>query len=552
MGEKEVTGGVLERIRRLEAERRELAEKIRQYEEKEAVYRQFGDLSADPLYVLQDGRFQYVNRSFTDLFKIGYEEACGPALSFMTLVAPESRPLIEERIRKFPDEHPGASSYVFTAITRDGRQIRVENSVQYVPFRGGVAVLGILRDVTERSWLQECTHQAECRYQSLFENVPIGLFRTSPSGRIFDANLSLVQMFGFDSREALLNANIIDFYRDPEIRRRWQSAMHRREVLRDAEGQMCRADRSVIWVRSNARTVRDREGSVVYYEGSMEDITGVREAREALRASEDLYRTLFENAGAATLICGEDMGICLVNSEFERLFGFSREEVEGRKKWTEFVAPGDVERMADYHRLRRVSPGTAPRKYEFQALDREGAVKCVRVTVDVIPGTTKSVASLLDITDFRRAERELNVKSLNLEEINTALKVVLKQIESEKKGSEEKILSNVRELVFPYVEKMKKTRLDSQQKAHLSVIETNLENIIAPFLSNLSLRNAQLTATEIRIANLIKDGRTTKEIADLLNVSTTTVDFHRNHIREKLGLTNKKVSLRDHLLSLAE
>jgi DNA-binding CsgD family transcriptional regulator len=146
---------------------------------------------------------------------------------------------------------------------------------------------------------------------------------------------------------------------------------------------------------------------------------------------------------------------------------------------------------------------------------------------------------------------ELTIKSVNLEEINVALKVLLNQMKRERLDSESKIVANVKELVFPYLERLRNSKLDAQQKECLSVIETNLSNIIAPFMQNLSIASSSLTHTEMKVANLIKDGKTTKEIADLLNLSPSTVDFHRNNIRSKLGLKNKEASLKAHLLSLS-
>jgi DNA-binding CsgD family transcriptional regulator/signal-transduction protein with cAMP-binding, CBS, and nucleotidyltransferase domain len=146
---------------------------------------------------------------------------------------------------------------------------------------------------------------------------------------------------------------------------------------------------------------------------------------------------------------------------------------------------------------------------------------------------------------------ELTIKSLNLEEINVAVKILLNQMKRERMDSEAKIVSNVQELVLPYLENLRNSRLDARQKEYLSVIETNLNNIIAPFMQNLSIASSNLTHTEMKVANLIKDGKTTKEIADLLNLSPSTVDFHRNNIRSKLGLKNKGESLKTHLLSLS-
>ncbi len=123
--------------------------------------------------------------------------------------------------------------------------------------------------------------------------------------------------------------------------------------------------------------------------------------------SQEEYRTIFENTGNATVIIEEDATISLVNSQFERLSGYSREEVEGKKSWTEFVASEDLDRMKEYHRLRRSDPNSAPMSYEFRYVNRYGDVRNVSVTVGMIPGTRRSVASLADITEQKRIEEKL-------------------------------------------------------------------------------------------------------------------------------------------------
>ncbi|MEN6464817.1 MAG: helix-turn-helix transcriptional regulator, partial [Syntrophaceae bacterium] len=139
-----------------------------------------------------------------------------------------------------------------------------------------------------------------------------------------------------------------------------------------------------------------------------------------------------------------------------------------------------------------------------------------------------------------------------LDEINTALNFLQGQMKKEKADSEARMINNVKELVFPYIEKLKITKLDDQQREYVSVIENNLENIMSPFLGNLPSAYSRLTPMEMQIANLIKDGKTSKEISSLLNLSTTTIDFHRNNIRSKLNLKNKDVGLRAHLLTLSK
>jgi PAS domain S-box-containing protein len=126
---------------------------------------------------------------------------------------------------------------------------------------------------------------------------------------------------------------------------------------------------------------------------------------EALRESEDKYRTLFENTGTATIIIEDDTTISLANKEFENLSGYTKEEIEGKKSWTDFVADKNtLLRMKTYHYVRRIDSDAAPRNYEYKFIDRDGRVKNIFTTFAVIPGTDKSVGSFLDITELKQAE----------------------------------------------------------------------------------------------------------------------------------------------------
>jgi DNA-binding CsgD family transcriptional regulator len=144
----------------------------------------------------------------------------------------------------------------------------------------------------------------------------------------------------------------------------------------------------------------------------------------------------------------------------------------------------------------------------------------------------------------------LKAQASALEEVNTALNVLLRQREEDRKELEEKVLSNVKKFVLPYLETLKNTPLNAKQRACAAIIESRLNDLVSPFAKTISSKYLGLTPKEIDVAGLVREGKTTKEIAQLLNVSPRAVEFHRDNIREKLGLKNKKANLRSHLLSL--
>jgi len=148
-----------------------------------------------------------------------------------------------------------------------------------------------------------------------------------------------------------------------------------------------------------------------------EEIALRGKAEATLRESEQRYRTIFETSGTAMLISEADTTLALVNAQFERLSGYTRSELEGRRTWGEFVAPADLERLRTYHHLRRTNPGSAPSEYEFRFVDRQGHERAILASIGMIPGTDRSVASLLDITERHRLQAALEAHSDRLEQM---------------------------------------------------------------------------------------------------------------------------------------
>lgn len=160
----------------------------------------------------------------------------------------------------------------------------------------------------------------------------------------------------------------------------------------------------------------------------------------------------------------------------------------------------------------------------------------------------KKEKSILELRVGKRT-LELENKTKSLEEVNTALRVLLKKREEDKTILEERMLLNVRELVIPYIERIREDGLNDRQTGCLDIMESTLNDIVSPFLHTVSLEFLNLTPSEIQVANLVKFGKTTKEIAQILNLSGKTIEFYRKRIRKKIGITNKNINLRTFLIS---
>ena len=367
------------------------------------------------------------------------------------------------------------------------------------------------------------------------------------------------------------------------------------------------------WLRFTAAAIRNSQGALVGAVETLEDISERKTAEQALKESEQRLHSILQGSTIPAFVIGKDHRVLFWNKALEELSRIPAKEVLGTKQhWRAFygedrpcmadlLVDGDVKEVPRWYQGKYSKSKLL--KDAFEAVDffpslAEG--KWVRFTAAVIRDAGGQVIGALetleDITErkrseialqnahdeleqrveertmdllqfseslkteiverkeaekkLRKRERELKSKSNNLQEVNTAMKVLLDQREQDRREVEEIILNNVKELLAPYLEKIKKTKLTDAQLAHVRIIETNLDNIISPFLKNLHSKYLNLTPKEIRVASLIKEGRTTKEIAELLGMSVAAVDFHRNNIRKKLGLRNKKANLVSHLANM--
>ena len=286
---------------------------------------------------------------------------------------------------------------------------------------------------------------------------------------------------------------------------------------------------------------------------AIEDITERRRLEGELKDSDDRFRRLFETAKDGLLLINKETGVIVnANKAIASILGHSSEELIGKKL-------SDVGLLTDIKDF----------KETINELELFGLIDIVDTQVKTKQGVAISAdiylvdrarfvqCNVRDITERKLAEEELlrsrnelEAKVGELEELNAALRVLTRQRERDKKELENRIALNMQELITPGIEQLKKISLDQKARACLDLLESNFREITGPFLQNLRSKYHNLTFVEIQVANLIKEGRSSKEIAESLGISRSTVDSHRNNIRKKLQLRKTKTNLRTYLLSL--
>ncbi|HTQ78927.1 MAG TPA: EAL domain-containing protein [Thermoanaerobaculia bacterium] len=271
-----------------------------------------------------------------------------------------------------------------------------------------------LRATEEVLRAERAHRESEERFRSLFDGVPVGLYRTTPKGDLLDGNPTLVRLLGYPDLESLLLANSADMYLDPEDRLRWQRAVVAEGRPQTFEARMRRLDGEVIWGRFSVRGVLDEEGQVAFYEGAMEDVTHQKRAEAALRASEERFRSLVQNASDMIAILNESGEVRYASPSHLRVLGLKPEEHLGESVFG-FLHPDDRERVAEVFVRLLAHPGEVV-TVECRVRHQNGTYRVLESTAANLlaqPAVQGVVLNSHDVTDRKRAEERLRYDALH-------------------------------------------------------------------------------------------------------------------------------------------
>ena len=418
------------------------------------------------------------------------------------------------------------------------------------------------REASRREAAAEELRESVNKYRSILESIEEGYLEVDLAGNYTFVNDAMCRMVG-KSRSEVLNASYKGNY-SPETARKafriFNQIYRTGEPAELFDDELIRKDGQVIIRELSASLIRDGEGRPLGFRAVARDISKRKAAEIALRESEEKYRSILESIGEGYMETDLAGHYTFLNRAACEMFGMSREELLGTR-YREFMTPETAETMFRiFNTIYRT--GEPAELFDYEIIGRDGGKQTRELSASLmrdVQGAPSGFRIVVrDITSrkmteeaLRKREQELEVNAQYLAEANTALKVLLKHREEDRIELERNVMSNVRELVIPFLEKVKVTPLTDIQETYLTIIEANLNNIVSPFFRNMTLNDFNLTPKEIQIASLIKEGRTTKEIALVLNLATSTIDFHRNNIRTKMGFTNTRANLRSYLLSLS-
>lgn len=381
------------------------------------------------------------------------------------------------------------------------------------------------------------------------------LFRMSPNtivvsrmddGVIFDVSDSFCQKSGFSREEAIgKTAMQLGLWqgndRDKMVQLLLKDGGYRnREVthfIRNGKKLVCLQSAELI-------TIGDKR----YIMMVIMDITARKEAEQTLIEERDLSNRLIDSLPGWFYLIDENKKFIRWNKNMEILTGYSAEEI-GRIDFLVFHREADRNKiLEEAERLWQSGKATG----EKDLVMKDGTVRTFLFNARKIKyqGADCIVGHALDVTDKKLLEQELKNHTENLEDANIALRVVMNQRNIDQKDFEEKLQTNINELVLPYVKKIKQVDPDDRIKKYMSILEKNLQDVLSPFMRDFQSAYKNLTPQEIHIVDMIRNGKSSKDIAKILNASEHTIMTHRNNIRKKLRLVNSKTNLRSHILSL--
>ncbi len=394
-----------------------------QLRKSETRYRQLVDLLPQTVFEI-DQTLTITSINPVAMKTFGYTpEDLEKGVTVFEVFSEDEHQRIGENIRKILRGEPsGALEY--TAKRKDGSTFPVITySVPIMQENIPVGLRGVLVDITERKAAEQATLQALSLLEATLESTADGLLVIDRTGKIVNYNQKFAEMWQIphsiletgDDTTAI--NHVLSQLTDPDdfllkVQELYNNPLEfSSDVLRFKDGR-------VFERYSQPQKLGE---TVVGRVWSFRDVTDRKRTESALKESEIRYRTIFEHTGTAMVIIEEDTTVGFANKEFFSLTGYSQDDIDSRKSWTEFVHKEDLPRMIEQHKLRRASSSEALSHYEFRLLTKSEDIRNILLTIEMFPGTKRSIASLIDITGRKCTEENLQTSRLLMQSVFDAV-----------------------------------------------------------------------------------------------------------------------------------
>lgn len=511
------------------------------------------------------GNLQYLNRAFALCHGYSVDELIGKHLS--VLHNADQMTSVEAAILKI--KQVGFFMGEIGHTRRDGKVFRAVMLNSLIRNEAGrpIGMLGTMGDMSQEKQHDEALKESEERYRIFFKQAADSVAIVDPqTGMFLDFNETAHRNLGY-SREEFQNLHLSDIQ---AVESKQEVTDHIKRIVEKKSDAFETKHRTKLGDIRNS-LVSSRVISIqgkAYLQSIWRDISERKQTEKALLDSENNFRALAENVNDGILIAIEDGRHIFANRCAAEITGYTTSELL-EMRIGDLAHPNEYDRIIERYR-KIISGRPFERQYETILVHKDGRSVPIEASSaqTVWQGNPADIVSIRDITQRKKVEKslqeiherlehqvdlrtsELKIKTKRLEETNTALNVLMKKWQEKTTEIEDNVLNNVKELVEPLLENLKKSGLNNKQMAVAQALESNLRDCVSAFAQKMSSTLYSLTATEIQVANFIKHGKRTKEIALLLNLSPKTIKNHRAGIRKKLGIVHKGINLRTHLLSL--
>ncbi|MBS3740981.1 MAG: PAS domain S-box protein [Candidatus Cloacimonetes bacterium] len=319
-------------------------------QESEERYRKLFNSSKDAIFVLEPPEWNFVsaNPAAAEMFKMDRKELANSHLAEMS---PQKQPDGSSSMEKAKEEmnkavKEGSNFFEWQHQRANGENFPATVLLTRVKLKNKVFLQATVRDITERKETEEKLRRSEQRFRSIYENSTVGMYRTTADGEIIMANPALVNMLGFNSLEDLKNRNLEEKgFAKSYSREEFKKLLEEEGVIKGMESYWYSKNGREIFVKESARAIKDAKGNILYYEGTVEDITREKEAERELQRQKEYFQSLFMGSPEAVVSLGKKQNIRDINPEFEKLFGYNLDEIKG-KYIDDLIVPEEYEEEA--------------------------------------------------------------------------------------------------------------------------------------------------------------------------------------------------------------
>ncbi|MFC1838624.1 PAS domain S-box protein [Thermodesulfobacteriota bacterium] len=430
--------------------------------------------------------------------------------------------------------------------------------------------------ITDCKLVEEALKESEGFSSSLLENSPDAIIVYNTDSSVRYVNPAFEKITGYTSKEALGTKLPYPWWVDePDYGTAEQRGKLGLRGLYRTERRYRKKNGDYFYVELYVTPVY-HEGELSYSFSTWTDITERKRIEEDLTISEERYREIVENSDDFITKVDGNGKFTYVNPKAAKILGLPQNDIIGMSAF-DFVHPDEREkvkkRFAD-----TASKQEKRASFEGRIVSKDGKIyylhRASNFYYDNLGNLSGETTIARDLTkriemenvlkkarddleervkertrELKKANESLHEKTVNLQDVNTALKVLLEKRDRDKEENGEKVLLNVKELLVPYVKKLKNGPLTESQSNYIELLESGLNDIISPFAQKLTSRYMHITPRELQVANFVKEGKTSKEIAEILNCTERTIVAHRANLRKKFGL-EKKSNLRTYLLTM--